>query len=166
MSSCVWLQKISSFGNLLHFRRENKPPAAGDATNCLQCAYEPSCAYSAKKVYLEPFEKDGVTGWPNSVVQPNGAGAMDIESLTEALRNGPYAYGRCVYEMDNDVCDHQVVNTEFENGATAAFSMVGFTEAICERKTKIFGTLGELTGDGVDEIRVYDFLTRDRKSVV
>ena len=30
----------------------------------------------------------------------------DIESVTEALRTGPY--GKCVYDMDNDVMSQQV----------------------------------------------------------
>jgi len=56
----------------------------------------------------------------------------DIENLEKALRDTKY--GQCVYELDNNVCDHQVVNMEFQNGATASFTMVAFTEAICERK--------------------------------
>jgi hypothetical protein len=34
---------------------------------CLDCAYEPSCAYSAKKVYVKSFE-NGNHHWPVSVV--------------------------------------------------------------------------------------------------
>ena len=41
--------RVSSFGSLYHFRREQKPPAAGDATKCLSCPAEKDCAYSAKK---------------------------------------------------------------------------------------------------------------------
>lgn len=99
--------------------------------------------------------KQGHTGWPVSVICPSSL--PDIESVTEALRTGPY--GRCVYECDNDVCSNQVVNMEFEGGLTAAFSMVAFTEKLCERKTTIYGSKGELSYDG-HEIRVFDFLTQ------
>ncbi|KAJ1952600.1 hypothetical protein EC988_003466 [Linderina pennispora] len=37
--------------------------------------------------------------------------------------------------------------------------MVAFTEEICVRKTRIFGSKGELVGDGNQSIEVYDFLT-------
>lgn len=35
---------------------------------------------------------------------------------------------------------HQIVNLEFEGGVTAAFTMVAFTEEICQRKTTIYGS--------------------------
>lgn len=41
--------RISSFGSLQHFRKVNKPTAAGEAKRCLDCAHERDCAYSAKK---------------------------------------------------------------------------------------------------------------------
>jgi len=54
------------------------------------------------------------------------------------------------------VVDHQVVNMEFEGGATAAFTMTAFTQA-AQRKTRLFGTRGEIEGDG-RVIRVHDFM--------
>ena len=41
--------------------------------------------------------------WPVSVVTGD---VPDIESLTDALKTGPY--GKCVYDCDNDVMDNQV----------------------------------------------------------
>jgi predicted dehydrogenase len=80
---------------------------------------------------------------------------VTVAGVTEALRTGPY--GRCVYACDNDVVDHQVVNMQFEDGATATFTMTGFNRKR-DRETRIFGTRGELTGNG-RVIEVYDFLT-------
>ncbi|XP_013890179.1 putative oxidoreductase YteT [Austrofundulus limnaeus] len=145
--------KVSSFGSVSHFLKDEKPTGAAD--RCLDCSVEGQCPYSARKIYLDRV-KQGQTGWPVSVICPNSL--PDIESVTEALKTGPY--GRCVYECDNDVCSNQVVNMEFEGGLTAAFSMVAFTEEICNRKTTIYGSKGELSYSG-REIRVFDFLTQN-----
>ncbi|KAJ2409139.1 hypothetical protein GGI10_004739 [Coemansia sp. RSA 2530] len=146
-------KRVSSFGGISHFKPEKKPPAAAGALRCTDCAYEAQCPYSAKKIYLEPVER-GHKEWPVDVITD----VVDIESVAEALRSGPY--GRCVYECDNDVCDNQVVNMEFDDCRYASFSMVAFTKEICVRKTRIFGTLGELVGDGDMSIEVYDFLSQ------
>ncbi|MEV6950574.1 Gfo/Idh/MocA family oxidoreductase [Streptomyces sp. NPDC051183] len=152
-----WLQyvlgrppvRVSSFGRLSHFRPENRP--AGAADRCLDCTVETACPYSAKRDYGDRLA-EGRHGWPLSVLVDE----FTPRALETALREGPY--GRCVYACDNDVVDHQVVAMEFDSGATATFTMTAFTEQ-ADRQTRIFGTRGELRGDGM-ELRVYDFLTR------
>lgn len=154
---CHWLSpaipmRISSFGSLQHFRKEKKPPTAGTATRCLECSVEQDCPYSAKKIYLEPVSR-GNTNWPVSTIVD---GIPDIENITDALCNGPY--GQCVYESDNDVCDHQVVNIEYSSGATVSFTMVAHTSLICERQTRLHFTHGEIVGD-MNNFTVTDFRT-------
>ncbi|KAH7887870.1 hypothetical protein F5I97DRAFT_1806497 [Phlebopus sp. FC_14] len=154
---CHWLSpatptKVSSFGSLLHFKKEKKPATAGNVSRCLQCPIESECPYSAKKIYLDPVSQGNVF-WPaNTLVD----GIPDIENVTDALHKGPY--GKCVYECDNDVCDHQVVNIEFSSGATASFTMVAFTSLVCERQTRLHFTLGEIVGD-MTTFTVTDFRT-------
>ncbi|KAJ3056612.1 hypothetical protein HK102_011171, partial [Quaeritorhiza haematococci] len=119
--------------------------------HCLSCASESTCPYSAKRIYLDAVKR-GHRGWPLSVI----ADVPDVESVERVLRDGPY--GRCVYESDNDVMDNQVVIMQFEGGRTANFSMIACTEEVCQRKTKIFGSRGELIGDGLT-ITHFDFTT-------
>lgn len=70
------------------------------------------------------------------------------------------SYGKCVFRSDNDVVDHQVVNMEFEDGATATFSMLGFTREQ-SRMVQIMGTKGEIRGNMEENsISIYDFLTK------
>lgn len=140
--------QISSFGGLKHFRAEQKPAGAGD--RCFDCGVEPTCPYSARKIYIEPLRR-GESSWAISVLTPD----VSVEGVTAALRTGPY--GRCVYNCDNDVVDHQVVNMRFAGGATASFTMTAFTR-MRNRETRIFGTHGEIYGDG-QIIRIFDFLT-------
>ncbi|KZV69841.1 NAD-P-binding protein, partial [Peniophora sp. CONT] len=158
---CNWLSpakpaRISSFGGLRHFRKEAKPEAAGDAKRCLDCPMERSCAYSAKKIYLEPVQA-GNTGWPAAVIVD---GLADIENITDSLRNSPY--GKCVYESENDVCDNQVVNIQFTSGATASFTMIAYTLLQCERQTRLHFTHGEIIGDMTD-FTVTDFRANTTK---
>ena len=77
---------------------------------------------------------------------------------------GPY--GRCVYSCDNDVCDHQMVNMEFDSGATAVMTMNAFTSDM-RRETRICGTQGELRWDGSSHraIQVFLFATEERKEI-
>ena len=147
---------VSSFGTLKHFRPEEKPAAAGNATRCLDCAYETECPYSAKRFYLSRL-KQGLTGWPLNVI------TFDVTEpgVTEALRSGPY--GRCVYECDNDVVDNQVVNIRFAGDKTASFTMTAFNQP-GHRRTSIFGTRGEIYGDG-QKIHLFDFLTEETRVI-
>jgi hypothetical protein len=85
-------------------------------------------------------------GWPRDVLGDD----VDL-----ALKEGPY--GECVYNGQNDVVDHQVVNLELADGATVSFTMTAFTP-FEQRKTRLFGTHGYIDGDGA-RLRVVDFVT-------
>lgn len=65
------------------------------------------------------------------------------EGITNARKTNPY--GRCVYRCDNDVCDHQVVCLEFENGVTAMFTVSAFSQEN-NRTIKLMETKGEVGG--------------------
>ena len=147
-------RRVSSFGSLTHFTAANKP--AGAAARCLDCSVERQCPYSARRIYLERVPDHSARIWPLSIL----AERVDEEAITAALRDGPY--GRCVYDCDNDVVDHQVVNIEYEGGVTASLTMTAFTP-MTFRKTRIFGTHGMLEGDGYS-LSVFDFLTGNTTS--
>lgn len=140
--------KISSFGSLKHFTASQKPKGA--SSRCIDCGYEMQCPYSAKKIYMQRALR-GEFDWPVDIITTD----LTIEGVTKAVKEGPY--GRCVYECDNDVVDNQVVNMQFENGVTACFTMTAFTKA-SDRKTRIFGSTGEIYGNG-SIIKRHDFLT-------
>jgi predicted dehydrogenase len=143
------VRKVASFGGLYHFRPENKP--AGASGRCLDCVVEQDCPYSAVKLYMPAVRDPARHHWPLSVITEE----YTEEAVRTALADGPY--GRCVYDCDNDVVDHQVVSLEYEGGVTASFTMTAFSPSM-HRKTKIFGTHGYLEGDG-DILRVQDFRT-------
>lgn len=148
------VRKVSSFGGLKHFRPEARPEGAAD--RCVDCPLSPTCPYSATRLYLDCLGDPVRERWPLGVV----TSARTEEGVLDALRTGPY--GRCVYASDNDVVDHQVVNLEYEGGATASFTMTAFSE-YAQRRTRIFGTHGQLEGDGVT-LTLTDFRTGLRTS--
>lgn len=150
------VEKVASFGSLTYFRAENRP--AGAADRCIDCSIEASCAFSAARVYRRGVgDPDSFDGY-NALVM---AGGLTAEAVEQALAHGPY--GRCVYASDNDVVDHQVVQMEFEGGATVSFTLTAFSQG-SDRKTRIFGTRGQITGDG-RYLHVFDFLSEQTKVI-
>ncbi|OHB55102.1 MAG: hypothetical protein A2Y12_10510 [Planctomycetes bacterium GWF2_42_9] len=138
--------KVSSFGHLKHFRKENRP--VGSAARCIDCPLaDNNCPYSAKKFYFERLQQ-GLHEWPLNMV----TNEMTEGALRKALKEGPY--GRCVYQCDNDVMDTQIVNIDFQgnilvNMIVSAFTPIG-------RKLRIMGTKGYIEGDE-ETIRTLDF---------
>lgn len=126
--------RITSSGNLTHFRAARKPIKAENATNCTDCAAEADCIYSAKKIYVERQLRDGKnTDWPVKIVVPDmedivrahgwdTAEQVLLQRLGEDYTNStPDAevaakawYGRCVYESDNNVVDDQTVTISWD----------------------------------------------------
>ena len=141
-------KKVSSFGSLKHFNELSAPE--GSTKRCTDgCPHEQTCIFSAIKLYKEK------KGWLHHLAIEN----YDDAAILKALQEGPY--GKCVYHNDNDVVDHQVVNMEFEDQITAAFSMEALTH-YGGRRTRIFGTKGDLLGDE-SHMLITDFLTGSKE---
>ena len=143
---------VASFGSLSHFTAANAPPGAPE--RCLSgCPTEARCAYSALKQYVQADRH----AWPAAVISPDHG----QEAHLEAIRTGPY--GRCVYQADNDVVDHQVVLLEFEGGVTATFTVTAFTQG-GGRRVRIHGTKAELSFDE-QVIEIRDFAGHDVETI-
>ena len=149
---------IQSFGSLRHFKKSEQP--AGAADRCIDCPreIESLCPYSAYKIYFRDRFAAGRLLWPTDVLT---AGPVTKEKLADALKNGQY--GRCVYACDNDVVDNQTVNMLFEDGSTAVMTMTAFNNH-SGRKTRIFGTLGEIEGDS-QLITIRKFINNSTRTV-
>ena len=79
--------RVSSFGALSFFRRENAPKGA--PARCTDgCPVEFECPYSAYKAYVNTDNRET---WPANVVSFDHS----QEAHLEAIRTGPY--GRCVF---------------------------------------------------------------------
>ena len=85
-------------------------------------------------------------------------GAEREQAIIEYLKTTDY--GRCVFDMDNDQCDHYVMSMEFANGVTASFAMEAFF-AKGGRRTRLMGTHGSVEGD-MKTFTITDFRTGEK----
>lgn len=147
--------RAQSFGSLTYFTSKNRPEGAPDY--CLDgCPHADKCRFNVEKIYFGKKSCEWMTH--NIAVMPDPT----KEELLEALRKG--RHGRCVYACDNNVVDHQVVNLEFESGATVAFTMNAFN--LGGRVIHIMGTDGEIRASmGSDTFTVSDFDTEETETL-
>ena len=135
----LWLtgrscKKLSSFGSLDYFTRENAPQ--NSAARCKNCAAAKICPYDAYRIYAAR---------PTWVRIPDGQ-EENWENAKKVLDDNSTFYDKCVFRCDNDVVDHQVVNMLFEENVTAQLTMTAFSKE-CHRCIKVHGTLGEMVAD-------------------
>jgi len=147
MDLMLWLTgqkctKVSSFGSLDYFTEANCPEGA--PARCSDGCKHEDCPYHAVKFY-----NSRIPGWPSNVLHPEPT----EENLLEILKTTDY--GRCVYQLDNDVVDHQVVNLLMEDGCTVSFTMSAFN-GIQDRAIHVMGTKGDIWGNlGDKTLNVY-----------
>ena len=146
--------KVQSFGSLTYFCKDNKPEGAPEF--CIQgCPHEEECPYSAIKL----SRNRQVAWFACHATKRHSPTKEDIEKLIRETN-----YGRCVFQGDNDVVDQQVVNLEYESGATASFTMSAFNQG--GRVIRIMGTKGELEGRmDADHVTVYNFSTHKTEKI-
>ncbi len=143
-AKCV---SVSSYGKLFHFCRENAPE--GSADWCVDCdpKTKEKCLYNAYNVYPQRMN--------NAVV--GGTARLKGKNIYDVLDGKEDVIGRCVYRGENDAIDNQVVNMNFDNGATAHLTMTAFSQE-CYRHIHVHGTRGEISGNadtGILHLTVY-----------
>jgi predicted dehydrogenase len=126
------VKRLHSFGSLSHYRPEKAP--AGATLRCTDgCPVD--CKWDARKLYLNMHH----TGWPIQALGTDLSEAGRLKALQEGW------YGRCVYQCDNDVVDHQTVNMEFVDGSSVVLFMHGHSYEE-SRTMRYDGTRASLRG--------------------
>jgi predicted dehydrogenase len=138
-------KKVTSFGNLTHFRKENAPEGAPVRCADGGCPVGDTCPYNCIKLYYD--DKDNAWFRRSATRAFAKTGKPTDEEVMHALKTTDY--GLCVYQANNDVVDHQVVNMEFEGDITVQFTMTAFAKG--GRYIRIYGTTGELSAYGDSE---------------
>ncbi|MBQ8862379.1 MAG: gfo/Idh/MocA family oxidoreductase, partial [Clostridia bacterium] len=152
-------KKVSSFGSLSYFKKENAPEGAPVRCSDGTCPHKDNCAYNCDKIYVE-YEGFTSPTW-KSIFRNMYATHENFtdEEIRALLKKNEF--GLCVYHCDNDVNDHQVVNMEFDGGATATLTVNAFNRG--GRYTRVYGTKGEFYAFmSDDEIVVRTFLDKEK----
>ena len=123
--------RVSSFGSLTHFTKENAPEDSADY--CSDCKYT-DCVYKSQTIYER---ERPMRGYYTTNISDDG-------DWRDKLIHSPY--DKCVYKCNNDVVDHQVCIFEFEDGVTVSHTMNAFSKEVY-RDIKIHGTKAELVGN-------------------
>lgn len=148
--------KVQSVGTLSYFCEKNKPEGA--PKRCLDgCPHKDTCYYYAPSLYrMNTAEVQHFRAIVANKFDPTN------EELDEILKTSPY--GRCVFQCDNDVVDHQIVNMQFGDDKFATLTMSGFNKG--GRVTTIMGTKGELRCDMEEQsVTFYSFATQETTTV-
>lgn len=158
MDLLMWLKSgihphlISSFGSDFQFDPAKKPLGAGK--RCMvDCKIEEQCLYSAKKHYIDHPDRWAFYVWDclEHLDHPT------IQDKIHSLQTDNI-HGRCVWDCEHTVVDHQSTLIQFEDHSTATLNMIGGT-AKPERNLHIIGTKGEIKGvfdDSVFTVRKID----------
>ncbi len=146
---------VSSEGGLSHFAEANKPEGAPKF--CLDgCPHEKTCPHFAPALYLKQITN---VYWPTETISAD----TSFPARYRALENGPF--GRCVYQCDNNVADHQTAVYTMEGGMTIDFNMVGFSSENT-RTFRIFGTTGDIRGHlDKGELELTEFLSMEKEII-
>lgn len=141
---------LSSMGSLKFFTHDHYDPKTM-APKCVDCPSEKECPYSCLKIY------------PNHMINTVPF-KMDTPEITrDTFSKSPY--GRCVFNCDNNVADHQVTIIEFEDGVHATFNTSAFTDKTT-RTIKIMCEYGEIRAtDETKTIEITKF-GKESKTIV
>lgn len=148
--------EVQSIGMRSYFCSENMPEGA--PKRCTDgCPHKDTCFYYAPEVYkINTGEVQHFRAIVANKFDPTD------EEVDEALKTSPY--GRCVFQCDNDVVDHQIVNMQFGDNTIVTLTMSAFNKG--GRISTIMGTNGELRADMEDQsVEFYDFETRNTTQI-
>lgn len=152
-------QSVSSIGALAYFTPENAPDGA--AERCLDCpkAVRKRCPYDAERLYITtPLHKATFVRFMGDTVTRKHR--FTKADLYEALKTGNY--GRCVFHMDNDVCDRQAVLLDYGGGRVATLTATAFSKKFYRRIIVHLERAVIETEDYKRKIRVHEFGGKSR----